>query len=113
MQKQISTLFLLTFLTFSLLSCQKKDPAPITTFHFYDSLQTDGYLRSYLLNLPPNYNDGNNFPLVIALHGLGGNASQMEADYKLTVKSNSAGFIIVYPEGVRSDGILGIRTWNA
>ena len=50
---------------------------------------------------------------MIALHGFAGNASQMETDYKLTVKSNSARFIIVYPEGVRSDGVLGIRTWNA
>ncbi|OQP51230.1 alpha/beta hydrolase family esterase [Niastella populi] len=113
MQKQISVLFLLTFLTFSVWSCHKNDPAPVKTFHFYDSLHADGYLRSYLLNLPPDYNEGNNFPLVIALHGFAGNAGQMETDYKLTAKSNSAGFVIVYPEGVPSDGLLGLRTWNA
>lgn len=113
MNNQISMLFLLTFLTFGVWSCHKNDPAPVTTFHFYDSLHADGYLRSYLLNLPPGYNESDNFPLVIALHGFAGNASQMETDYKLTAKSNSAGFIIVYPEGVRSDGLLGLRTWNA
>lgn len=37
----------------------------------------------------------------------------MELDYKLPLKSNSVRFVIVYPEGVRSDGKLGIRTWNA
>lgn len=107
-------MLVLTLLTLNVSSCHKDDdPAPVTNFHFYDSMQIDGYQRSYLLNLPPNYNDSNNFPLVIALHGTGGSAAQMETDYKLTAKSNSAGFMIVYPQGVRSDGILGIRTWNA
>jgi polyhydroxybutyrate depolymerase len=114
MNKQITVFFALTVLSLSVLSCRKTDdPPPVTTFHFYDSLQVDGYTRSYLVNLPPNYNDSNHFSLVMALHGTGGSADQMERDYKLTAKSNSAGFIIVYPEGVRSDGLLGIRTWNA
>jgi polyhydroxybutyrate depolymerase len=113
MYKQFIVYSLLMLLTFGVFSCKKTDNAPATNFHFYDSMQLDGYVRSYLLNLPPNYNDSSNFPLVIALHGLAGSASQMEQDYGLTNKSNNAGFILVYPEGVRSDGILGIRTWNA
>lgn len=104
---------LLTLLSFTVPGCKKTAEEPVTTFHFYDSMQVAGYNRSYLLNLPPTYNDSTNFSLVIALHGTGGSASQMERDYKLTAKSNSAGFVIVYPEGVRSDGRLGIRTWNA
>ncbi|OQP45909.1 hypothetical protein A4H97_31980 [Niastella yeongjuensis] len=104
---------LLTLLTIGVFSCKRTDNPPITNLHFYDSMQSDGYVRSYLLNLPPHYDDSSNFPLVIALHGLAGSASQMEQDYGLTAKSNNAGFIVVYPEGVRSDGILGIRTWNA
>jgi len=111
MQKQIIVILLM--LICGAFSCRKHEETPITTFRFYDSLQVDSYVRSYLVNLPPNYNDSNNFSLVIALHGTGGSAGQMETDYKLTAKSNSAKFIIVYPEGVRSDGILGIRTWNA
>ncbi|MBO9203286.1 MULTISPECIES: extracellular catalytic domain type 1 short-chain-length polyhydroxyalkanoate depolymerase [Niastella] len=111
MQKQI---ILYMMLLFSLTNCKKHyNNPPNTNFHFYDSLQTAGYVRSYLLNLPPNYNDSSNFPLVIAMHGLAGSASQMEQDYGLTTKSNNAHFILVYPEGVPSDGILGIRTWNA
>lgn len=104
---------LLTLLSFTVLSCKKTDDPPVTTFHFYDSMTVAGYTRSYLLNLPPNYNDSSNFSLVIALHGFSGSASQMEQDYKLTSKSNSARFVIVYPEGVPSDGRFGFRTWNA
>jgi polyhydroxybutyrate depolymerase len=37
----------------------------------------------------------------------------METNYYLTDKANQSQFAIVYPEGVRSDGILGARTWNA
>src|SRR4051812_26203424 len=114
MKKKTIVFSLLTLLTFGAISCKKTaSPLLITNFHFYDSMQLDGYERSYLLNLPPTYNDSSNFSLVIALHGLAGSANQMEQDYGLTTKSNSAGFIVVYPEGVRSDGFLGIRTWNA
>ena len=113
MYKQFIWYPLLTLLTLGFTHCKKTATPLIANFHFYDSMQLDGYERSYLLNLPPTYNDSSNFPLVIALHGLAGSASQMEQDYGLTTKSNSAGFIVVYPEGVRSDGFLGIRTWNA
>lgn len=66
-----------------------------------------------MLNLPPHYYDTSNIPLVIALHGLGGSASQCERDYGITGKGNDAGFIVAYPEGVRNDGVLGLRIWNA
>jgi polyhydroxybutyrate depolymerase len=77
------------------------------------SISIDGLSRTYLLNLPPTYYDSINFPLVIALHGTGGSASQFEHDYKFSELANDKRFVVVYPEGVKSTGILGIRTWNA
>lgn len=77
------------------------------------SLNIDGLSRTYLLNLPPAYYDSAKFPLVIALHGTGGSASQFEHDYQFSELANDKQFIAVYPEGVKSSGILGIRTWNA
>lgn len=82
-------------------------------YRYKGSLAVDDRARTYLLNLPPNYYESSDFPLVIALHGTGGNAIQFEQDYKMTEKANAEKFIIVYPEGVKNDGILGIRTWNA
>ncbi|MFN8347051.1 MAG: PHB depolymerase family esterase [Spirosomataceae bacterium] len=95
--------------------CEKlKTPStPPTELRTEVNLTVDGRNRYYLLNLPPNYDESSDFSLVIALHGGGGKASQMESDYLLTEKANSAKFAIVYPEGVQSDGILGVRTWNA
>lgn len=124
--KKISIVCLLVaHFSFTVISCGKTGTATITNdpdsktstittvYHFYDTITVDGRVRTYLINLPPNYDADSNFSLVVALHGLAGSARQMETDYKLTAKSNSAGFMIVYPEGVRSDGVLGIRTWNA
>lgn len=93
--------------------CERPAATPPTQLRTEANLVIDGRNRYYLLNLPPNYDESSDFSLVIALHGGGGKASQMESDYLLTEKANRAKFAIVYPEGVQSDGILGVRTWNA
>jgi len=94
-------------------SCQPSQPSTPTPLRTESTLTVDGRLRYYLINLPPNYDQASDIPLVIALHGGGGKGTQMESDYLLTEKANAAQFAIVYPDGVQSDGILGARTWNA
>jgi polyhydroxybutyrate depolymerase len=51
-------------------------------------------------------------PLVIVMHGGGGNAHNAEAMTGFTAKANAAGFIVAYPNGSgrRPDALL---TWNA
>jgi polyhydroxybutyrate depolymerase len=107
---------LILLLSCSLISCDKTETETKTVtpvLHFYDTIVVDGKKRDYLLNLPPTYDAGSNFSLVVALHGFGGKAGQMEQDYKLTEKSNEAQLVIVYPEGTKSDGPLGLQSWNA
>jgi polyhydroxybutyrate depolymerase len=87
--------------------------AAIKDFRFNKTITVDGLNRTYRLNLPPTYYENSDLPLVIALHGGGGSADQCETDYGLTIKANAENYIIVYPEGVQSDGILKVRTWNA
>lgn len=98
-------------------SCHKSDSGttmPVTkTYRYNDSMVIDGRLRTYTVNLPPNYYDSSNFSLVIAMHGGGGSAAQFEKSSLLTDKANTAHFIVVYPEGVVSTGALAARTWNA
>lgn len=94
-----------------LFSCEKSEPPLVT--RMWGSLDIDGQQRTYLLNLPGNYQDGNSFPLVVALHGTGGNAEQCERDYGLSAKANARNYMIVYPEGIPRNGPLRIRTWNA
>jgi Poly(3-hydroxybutyrate) depolymerase len=93
--------------------CDKDDPLPPR--HFESSITVNGLNRSYIVNLPPAYysDTTTRYPLVIGLHGTGGNAAQFEKDYGFSGKADAAGFVAVYPNGVASDGILRLRTWNA
>ncbi|MEK0420402.1 MAG: hypothetical protein RLZZ161_253 [Bacteroidota bacterium] len=79
--------------------------------NLYDSIYTGGRWRTFLMHLPTGYSTSSKYPLVLAFHGggpLGYQSIQFQS--KLTQKSDSAGFIVVYPEGVK---IAGNRTWNA
>lgn len=100
------------FSLFIVLACDKNDD-PQQEYRFKKTMTVDGRARTYLLNLPPNYYNSSGFSLVIAMHGGGGSAEQFETTSKLTTKANASQFVVVYPEGVQSTGILGARTWNA
>lgn len=94
--------------------CSKKnDPGIDNRFRFDETIEAGGIQRTYLLNLPPNYYNSSDFALIIAMHGGGGDAVQFESTSKLTDKANASGFVVVYPEGVESNRLLKIRTWNA
>ncbi|HTF27387.1 MAG TPA: PHB depolymerase family esterase [Flavitalea sp.] len=102
----------LSVLCLFLAGCAKEnEPPEDRTFRFNGTINIDGISRSYLLNLPPDYYESDQFSLVIAMHGGGGHAEQFEASSGLTGKANSAKFIVVYPDGV--PGPLKIQTWNA
>jgi polyhydroxybutyrate depolymerase len=79
------------------------------------ALQHDGLKRLYLLHFPKGYDARKPTPLVVALHGGGGSATYMADDYRygLISKSDAAGFIVAFPNGVsrRRSGMLA--TWNA
>lgn len=110
-----SSVLILGLLTLSL-GCKKDnstDDSSPKEFRFTETIKVDGLDRTYLLNLPPNYYSGDNFSLVIALHGGGGSATQFESTCLLTKKADAAGFIVVYPNGVKSNGPLKLQTWNA
>ncbi|MBO9659185.1 MAG: dienelactone hydrolase family protein [Chitinophagaceae bacterium] len=106
----LSTLIILS--AFS--SCKKNDNPPgEKEYRIQASITVDGLVRTYTLNLPPNYYESDNFSLIIAMHGGGGSGEQFESTSLLTQKANASGFIVVYPDGVKSDGLLQARTWNA
>jgi polyhydroxybutyrate depolymerase len=77
------------------------------------SLLHQGVERGYVVRSPgvaPA--PGQRLPLVLVLHGGGGNAAVAEAMSGFTDKAKREGFIVAYPEGT---GRLGRRllTWNA
>lgn len=76
------------------------------------SFTFEGIERTYVVHLPPDYNDSIPLPLIIAMHGGFGSAANLENQSQLSAKSDEANIIVVYPEGVKG-GALNIRTWNA
>jgi polyhydroxybutyrate depolymerase len=73
----------------------------------------NGTERSYLIRAPAELARGNGrVPLVLVLHGGGGNGDNAERMTGFSDKARREGFIVVYPEGTgrRNDRFL---TWNA
>jgi polyhydroxybutyrate depolymerase len=78
-------------------------------------LRQGGRERMALVHVPKSHDASRPTPLVMALHGGGGGAIYQadDANYGLISKSEQAGFIAVFPNGI-SDAQNGmLATWNA
>lgn len=100
-----------------LLSCIKDSMPAGQPHRLTEQVIIDGLVRTYTIKLPRDYYDSaHERPLVIGLHGTGGSAEQFERTYGFNEKSDEAGFVAVYADGVIKDdgrGLFQIRTWNA
>jgi polyhydroxybutyrate depolymerase len=65
----------------------------------------DGLTRSYRLHTPTGYMGDSIYPLVVNMHGLGSNAIEQEFYTAFNDVADSAGFLVVYPNGIN-------ETWN-
>jgi polyhydroxybutyrate depolymerase len=75
----------------------------------------DGLQRTYILHLPPGLSTTTPVPLLIALHGGGGNGAQFEANSGFDALADQYGFVVVYPDGTSraAQGPLSnLETWN-
>ncbi len=68
-------------------------------------------VRTYVVDLPPQYDGRASLPLVIVFHGGGGNAESTRRQTHMSDAAKGKGFIVVYPNG---SGRLRERllTWN-
>jgi polyhydroxybutyrate depolymerase len=64
------------------------------------SLTFDGMKRTYHVHLTPAYDGQHSLPLVLALHGLGGDGLGMAALTHLNTVADAQQFIAVYPDGL-------------
>ena len=92
-------------------NCKKSDTDKV--YRFNAVMNVNNQARNFTINLPPDYYDTSNIPLVIVLHGFGGTPAQAENDYGVTDKGNAEGFIVVYPAGIQSNGPAHLGSWNA
>ena len=75
------------------------------------SVRVDGRLRTYLVDLPPQYDGRRSLPMVVVFHGGGGRAESTRTQTHMSDAGSANGFIVVYPNGT---GRLRDRllTWN-
>src|SRR5262245_2664876 len=70
------------------------------------SMTIGGRNRTFLVHVPPSYTGRFPVPLVLDLHGLTGTSGQQASLSGFREKSDQAGFIVVWPQGVSN-------SWNA
>ena len=68
------------------------------------SLQHDGGQRTYILYIPANYTGDSSVPLVLNFHGYTSNAGAQMGYGDFRAIADTAGFIIVHPQGTLFEG---------
>src|SRR5262249_57475226 len=68
-----------------------------------------GKEMEYALFVPSKYDKEKKTPLIVALHGLGGNPQQMIRSQGLTDLAEQYGYIVVAPMGYNSGGWYGAQ----
>ena len=106
----------LTRLVSCLLLCNLATPAgaqqpPDQGKKTYGKIERKGYEfkeagkeMEYALFVPSKYDKEEKTPLMVALHGLGGNPQQMIRSKGLTEQAEKYGYIVVAPMGYNSSG---------
>ena len=73
------------------------------------SIIHDNLQRDYIIYIPSVYNVSDPIPLVFCFHGYGGNANSILSYTSFNSISDTAGFIVVYPQGTL---LQGTPHWN-
>lgn len=74
-----------------------------------DSFLCDNVWRSYRLYVPASYTPANQSPVVLNMHGLGSNAFEQQYYSNFMPIADTAGFLMVYPQGLSAQGTT---YWN-
>jgi polyhydroxybutyrate depolymerase len=94
-------------------SDQTKDAASANTDTH--TLEFDGVERSYIAHVPDGAAIGAplTLPVLVVLHGAGGNGIKAETATALSGYASTDNFIVVYPNGTQAADIPGQLSWNA
>jgi polyhydroxybutyrate depolymerase len=114
MMKKVRALAI--FAIASLLAGVAAPQSPITRPGDYTfTIQHDGLTRAYRVHVPASYDPARPAPLLVALHGGGGNMNLQANDalYGQITKSENEGFVAVFPNGFSRFPGGKLATWNA
>ena len=76
-----------------------------------NTLKYGGLDRSYLLHVPPSYDNSHAIPLILDFHGGGGNANSQMRTSGFSTLADEKDFIVAYPNGTGRFGDK-LLTWN-
>ncbi len=101
------SLFLLLLLSAACERSKSEQPAaapsiqngPIGPGDTTRSMYYEGIERTYILHIPPDYDEALASPLVLAFHGYGLDAGEMIRISGLNEQADASGFIVTYPNG--------------
>lgn len=68
-----------------------------------DSILDQGVYRTFNLHLPSGYNEKNDYPIVLNLHGLGSSALEQQFYSAFDPIADAEGFIVVYPNAIQNN----------
>lgn len=77
------------------------------------TLTIDGKERSYLMHVPENYDQTKPIPLLVMLHGRGGDAKQFAERTRMNEKADKEGFAVVYPNATKWLDRKDLSAWDA
>ncbi len=94
---------------------RQNNNSALTAGDYTFSLSRPNHNRQYMVHIPKSYNPNQPAPLVLSLHGGGGNMEYQATDkyYHLVSKSEEARFIAVFPNGYSRFRSGKLATWNA
>jgi poly(3-hydroxybutyrate) depolymerase len=84
--------------------------APSPSGEMQEKIQVDDVSRTYLLHLPPGYDQQQHYPLVILLHGQNQDADDMARLTHFSQFADQHGVITVYPKSERGQWNIGVRS---
>ena len=115
MRRRARAVVALMFIVLAMASCRQVEQdgnagGALAAGTFEDEVIVDGRQRTYRVHVPPSLTGQTGVPVVIGLHGGGGNGEQFEQQSHLSTVADRAGFVAVYPYG---SGGTRLLTWNA
>lgn len=76
-------------------------------------IDVGGEARSYILHVPENARPDKPLPVLVMLHGAGGDAERARLASGFDDYADADQFIVVYPNGTQAADIPGEFSWNA
>lgn len=80
---------------------------------YEQTISVDGKDRHYTLHVPPGYDGSKPIPLLVMLHGRGGDGKEFAQRTHMNERADKEGFAIAYPDATKWLGRKDLSAWDA